>query len=70
MSNASLRERFKIADKNAAMVSRIIKDTYEAGLIKEEDDKKAELKAEAEQLRTALDKSINTFQTEIAKETK
>lgn len=37
MSNTSLRERFKIADENAAMVSRIIKDTYEAGLIKEED---------------------------------
>lgn len=37
MSNASLRERFKIADENAAMVSRIIKDTYVAGLIKEVD---------------------------------
>lgn len=37
MSNATLRERFKIADENAAMVSRIIKDTYEARLIKEED---------------------------------
>jgi ATP-dependent DNA helicase RecG len=37
MTNQSLRERFKIADENAAMVSRIIKDTYEAGLIKEED---------------------------------
>jgi predicted HTH transcriptional regulator len=37
MSNTSLRERFKIADENAAMVSRIIKDTYEAGLIKEDD---------------------------------
>lgn len=37
MSNQSLRERFKIADENAAMVSRIIKDTFEAGLIKEED---------------------------------
>ena len=37
MTNTSLRERFKIADENAAMVSRIIKDTYEAGLIKEED---------------------------------
>ncbi len=37
MTNTSLRERFKIADENAAMVSRIIKDTYEAGLIKEVD---------------------------------
>lgn len=37
MTNQSLRERFKIADENAAMVSRIIKETYEAGLIKEED---------------------------------
>ena len=36
MTNTTLRERFKIADENAAMVSRIIKDTYEAGLIKEE----------------------------------
>lgn len=37
MTNATLRERFKIADENAAMVSRIIKDTFQAGLIKEED---------------------------------
>jgi ATP-dependent DNA helicase RecG len=37
MTNTSLRERFQIADENAAMVSRIIKDTYEAGFIKEED---------------------------------
>jgi ATP-dependent DNA helicase RecG len=37
MSNQSLRQRFKIADENAAMVSRIIKDTLEAGLIKEID---------------------------------
>ncbi len=37
MTNQSLRERFKIADENAAMVSRIIKDTFETGLIKEED---------------------------------
>jgi predicted HTH transcriptional regulator len=37
MTNASLRERFKIADENAAMVSRIIKDTLEAKLIKEDD---------------------------------
>jgi ATP-dependent DNA helicase RecG len=37
MTNTSLRERFNIADENAAMVSRIIKDTALAGLIKEED---------------------------------
>lgn len=37
MTNQSLRQRFKIADENAAMVSRIIKDTFEAGLIKEVD---------------------------------
>ena len=37
MTNATLRERFKIAAENASMVSRIIKDTYEKGLIKEED---------------------------------
>lgn len=37
MTNQSLRERFKIADENAAMVSRIIKDTVAAGLIKEDD---------------------------------
>jgi ATP-dependent DNA helicase RecG len=37
MTNTSLRERFKIADENAAMVSRMIKDTVEAKLIKEED---------------------------------
>lgn len=37
MTNATLRERFKIADENAAMVSRIIKDTIEAKLIKEDD---------------------------------
>jgi ATP-dependent DNA helicase RecG len=37
MTNTTLRERFKIADENAAMVSRIIRDTAHAGLIKEED---------------------------------
>jgi predicted HTH transcriptional regulator len=36
MTNTSLRERFNISDENAAIVSRIIKETYEAGLIKEE----------------------------------
>lgn len=37
MSNQSLRERFQIEDKNAAIASRIIKDTFEAGMIKEDD---------------------------------
>jgi predicted HTH transcriptional regulator len=37
MTNQSLRERFGISGQNAAMVSRIIKDTYDAGLIKEDD---------------------------------
>ncbi|MCA6369496.1 MAG: putative DNA binding domain-containing protein [Cytophagales bacterium] len=37
MTNTTLRERFKIADENAAMVSRMIKDTVDAKLIKEDD---------------------------------
>nr|WP_305069924.1 hypothetical protein [Flavobacterium covae] len=37
MTNQSLRERFQIEDQNAATVSRIIKDTFLAGLIKEDD---------------------------------
>jgi ATP-dependent DNA helicase RecG len=37
MSNQSLRERFQIEDKNAAIASRIIKDTFESGMIKEDD---------------------------------
>lgn len=37
MSNQSLRERFTIDHKNAAIASRIIKDTFEGGMIKEED---------------------------------
>lgn len=37
MTNQSLRERFNIAAENAAMVSRIIKETFEAKYIKEED---------------------------------
>lgn len=37
MTNQSLRGRFKIADENAAIASRIIKDTVAAGLIKEDD---------------------------------
>ncbi len=37
MTNQTLRERFTIDDKNAATASRIIKDTFEAGMIKEDD---------------------------------
>jgi ATP-dependent DNA helicase RecG len=37
MTNTTLRKRFKIADENAAMVSRMIKDTVDAKLIKEDD---------------------------------
>lgn len=33
-TNASVRKRFKIEDKNHAMASRIIKETLEAGLIR------------------------------------
>jgi predicted HTH transcriptional regulator len=42
MTNKSLRGRFGIDDKNSAMVSRIIKDTISAGLIRREnaDDSK------------------------------
>jgi len=34
MNNASLRERFAIEGKNSAMVSRVIKDSVSAGLVK------------------------------------
>lgn len=37
MTNQSLRERFKIEDKNSAIASRIIKDSLESELIKEDD---------------------------------
>lgn len=37
MTNQSLRARFKIEDKNSAIASRIIKDTINVGLIKEDD---------------------------------
>lgn len=37
MTNQSLRERFKIDSQNAAIASRIIADTVEAGMIKLED---------------------------------
>lgn len=41
MTNQSLRERFKIDEKNSAMASRIIRDTIEEGLIKEDDPSSA-----------------------------
>ena len=37
MTNQSLRERFKIKEKNAAIASRIIRDTLESELIKLDD---------------------------------
>jgi len=37
MTNQSLRERFEIEEKNYPVVSRIIRDTIDAGLIKDED---------------------------------
>ena len=40
MSNQTLRERFKIEEKNSALASRIIRDTIEAEFIKEEDPSK------------------------------
>lgn len=38
MTNTTLRERFGIDEKNSSMVSRIIKDTIEAGLIRCHDE--------------------------------
>jgi ATP-dependent DNA helicase RecG len=38
MTNTTLRERFGIEDKNSATASRIIKDTFVAGLIRCHDD--------------------------------
>jgi predicted HTH transcriptional regulator len=37
MTNQSLRERFEVEEKNYSIISRIIKDTINAGLIKDED---------------------------------
>ena len=37
MTNQSLRDRFKIDEKNSAIASRIIRDTIEEGLVKEDD---------------------------------
>lgn len=38
MTNASLRERFKIDAKNSSMISRLLNETCEAGLIRVSDD--------------------------------
>ena len=37
MTNQSLRDRFKIEDQNAAIASRIIRDSLEEAVIKEDD---------------------------------
>lgn len=37
MTNQSLRERFKIEDRNYSIASRIIRDSIEGGLVKEDD---------------------------------
>ncbi|HBS86257.1 MAG TPA: transcriptional regulator [Bacteroidales bacterium] len=37
MTNQTLRDRFKIEDQNAAIASRIIRDSLEDGIIKEDD---------------------------------
>ena len=37
MTNQSLRERFKIEEKNSAIASRIIRDALQSNLIKEDD---------------------------------
>jgi predicted HTH transcriptional regulator len=38
MTNSSLRERFTIGAKNSAMISRLLNETCDAGLIKISDD--------------------------------
>lgn len=38
MSNQTLRKRFGLADERAETVSRILRDTVDAGLIKPEDN--------------------------------
>ena len=40
MTNKTLRERFKINEKNYPMVSRVIKDTIDANLIKQDESKR------------------------------
>ena len=37
MTNQSLRDRFKIEEKNSAIASRIIRDALQSNLIKEDD---------------------------------
>ncbi|GAB1451016.1 hypothetical protein MASR2M47_10720 [Draconibacterium sp.] len=37
MTNQSLRKRFQIAEKNYSLASRIIRDTLESKIIKEDD---------------------------------
>lgn len=38
MTNATLRERFKIEQKNSSMISRLLNETCAIGLIKISDD--------------------------------
>lgn len=38
VSNSILRKRFGVEEKNKAIISRIVKDTLEAGLIKLADE--------------------------------
>lgn len=38
MTNATLRERFNVAEKNRSMISRLLKETCESGLIKLTED--------------------------------
>jgi len=42
MTNATLRERFNVDIKNSSMISRLLKDTCETGLIKLTDDSTAD----------------------------
>jgi hypothetical protein len=41
VANAVLRDRFGVEEKNKAIVSRIIKDTMDAGLLKLSDENAA-----------------------------
>lgn len=38
VTNSSLRERFNIEEKNSSMISRLLKQTFESGLIKLADE--------------------------------
>ncbi len=44
MTNKSFRERFRIDPRNSAMVSRVIEQTIQAGLIKNDDDENSSKK--------------------------